>query len=194
VRDSNIGDGTTLDSTDDGAIGPGNYVAENNEVRGSDGFRVSEAQAVSGGDGSVVIRNNWFQADDVHGDCSHHVDGVQGYFGGNKVVVSGNTLDSRMQECVTAMVFFADDSKAATVEGNLLIASSYPLRIHDDNNPDVGPWSIHDNALVYQDGPGAKTDNTDCAAKTMNWSGNHRVTMSPTYAITAVLEEVPCVN
>ncbi len=192
VRDSDIGDGATLDDTDNGAIGPGNYVAENNEVRGSDGFRVSEAQAVAGGDGSVVIRNNWFMADDVHGDCSHHVDGVQGYYGGDKVTVSGNTLDSRMQECVTGMVFFADFSKAATVEGNLLIASSYPLRIHDDFATDHGPWNIHDNALVYQDGPGALSDGTECGAKSTSWSGNHQVKTTPTYAITQVLDEVPC--
>jgi hypothetical protein len=192
VQDSDIGDGTTLDNTDDGAIGPGNYVAENNEVRGSDGFRVSQADAVAGGDGSIVIRNNWFEADDVNGDCEHHVDGVQGYFGGNKVTITGNTLDSRMQECVTGMIFFGDDSKGATVEGNLLMASSYPLRIQDDHTPDVGPWSIHNNALVYNDGPGALTPGTECGAASMSWSGNHKVAISPTFAITQVLDEVRC--
>lgn len=193
IRDSTIGDtgSAATQDTADGTVGPGNYTITGSQLRGSDGFRVSEAQAVAGGDGSVTIVGNYFQANQVP-DCSFHVDGIQGYYGGADVTVRGNTINTNLRDCVTGAVFFADLSKAATVEGNLLIADSYPLRIHDDATPDHGPWRIHGNALAFREGPGALTANTECGASSMSWSGNHQVAVDDAFAVTQVMGEVPC--
>jgi hypothetical protein len=195
ISSSTIGDVDTTatganEATEAGAVGPGNYTLLASELYGSDGFRVSEAQALAGGDGSVAIGANFFKANHVP-DCGFHVDGVQGYFGGSKVVVAGNTIDSRTN-CATGAIFFADNSKAATVDGNLLLADSYPLRIQDDHTPDVGPWVIHNNALVFTSGPGALTPNTDCGARTMSWTGNLHVQINASYQVTSVGAAVPC--
>lgn len=193
VVHSDVGDGTTNDATADGAIGPGNYAAAGNEVRGSDGFRVSDAQATAGGDNSVSIIGNYFQANSVGGDCGFHIDGVQGYFGGPTVNVRGNTLDTRMQSCVNAAVFFADFSEAADVQGNLLLGPDHILRIQDfEHDPDHGPWVVRGNALVNGGNQPVINTGTECGAATTDWHDNHLVTVSENYQVTSVGREVLC--
>ncbi|HET6954352.1 MAG TPA: right-handed parallel beta-helix repeat-containing protein [Acidimicrobiales bacterium] len=195
IEDSVIGgtDAVATDITQHGTVGPGSYTLRGSELYGSDGFRVSrpEAPAPGGGDG-VLIEGNYFHANDVGGNCDYHLDGVQGYAGGADVVVRGNTIDVNRPECATGAIFFADGSQAATVEGNLLLAPNYPLRVQDDAEPDVGPWTIVGNALAYAGDLGAKNDGTDCGAPSMTWSGNHRVTVDDDYTLVTVDDEIPC--
>jgi hypothetical protein len=197
VTNSTVGDATltAIDVTQHGAIGPGNYVAFNNEVYGSDGFRVSAPQAISGGDGRVTIEGNYFRAADVGGNCAFHVDGVQGYFGGPGTVVRNNTLDAFGLPCVSGVIFFADHSQGATVEGNLLMASSYPLRVQEDADQAPQQWVVRRNALVWSGGPGALHPGVECGLRSTLWQDNHRVAVDAPqgrYRVSALQGAVPC--
>jgi hypothetical protein len=195
IEDSVIGDTgeAATDVTQHGTVGPGSYTLRGSELYGSDGFRVSEPEATpEGGDAGVLIEDNYFHANDVGADCGYHLDGVQGYAGGTDVVVRGNTIDVDRGDCVTAAIFFADGSVSATVDGNLLLAPNYPIRIQDDADPDAGPWTVLDNAVATPGPVGAMNDGTDCDAPSMTWSGNHGVTVDGSYTVTAVLDEIPC--
>lgn len=195
IEDSVIGDTgeAATDVTQHGTVGPGSYTLRSTELYGSDGFRVSEPEASpEGGDAGVLIEDNYFHANDVGADCGYHLDGVQGYAGGTDVVVRGNTIDVDRGDCVTAAIFFADNSVSATVDGNLLLAPNYPIRIQDDADPDAGPWAVLNNAVATAGPVGAMNEGTDCDAPSTTWSGNRRVTVDGNYTVTAVLDEVPC--
>lgn len=195
IEDSVIGDTgeAATDITQHGTVGPGSYTLRGSELYGSDGFRVSQPDATpEGGDPGVLIEGNYFHANDVPDTCAYHIDGVQGYAGGTDIVIRGNTIDVDRGDCVTSAVFFADGSKSATVDGNLLLAPNYPLRIQDGADPDVGPWTVLNNAVGTSGPVGALNDSTDCDAPSMTWSGNHRVTVDASYTIVTVDDEVPC--
>lgn len=205
VTDSVIGDGTDQSDgvTQHGAIGPGRYHAARNEVYGSDGFRVSEPH--QGGSNDVVIRDNAVLNTDPACALELHLDGVQGFFGGQNVEINHNTIDIRHADGCgeNGAVFMADCSESATVINNLLIGGGFTLRIHDDHgndsrcpaSGDVGPWGIGGNRIAdWGFGP-ALTTNTECNnSQTMTWADNRRATVSIVdgeYVVTAG-DLVPC--
>lgn len=191
VEDSVLGGTSEAMSrrTTEGVIGPGNYTIRHSELYGSDGFRVS--QPAGGGTNDVLAEDNFFRANVV--DCSqgYHKDGVQGYGGGQNVTFRHNTIEAT--GCgVTAAVFFANNSKSATVEDNLLIGAGYTLRIHDDANPDVGPWNITGNRIVPSGYGPVNNNGTDCSASSMNWADNRLATVDANYDLTTTGNLVPC--
>jgi hypothetical protein len=171
IENSELG-ATSGCSSYEALIGVQNYTARRNYLHSNgDGFRVA-------GD-NVTIEDNFVTLCSNAGD---HSDGIQGYFGGLRVLVNHNTIDQRPAASVTAPIFFADDSESATVTNNLLLAintSAYALRIHDDHAPDIGPWNITGNRMV-----GTKlTTNTECGASTTKWTDNRNVTVDKNYDI-----------
>jgi hypothetical protein len=203
VYDSTIGtpgDPVAENVTKDGAIGPGRYTANRNEVYGSDGFRVSEPH--QGGPQEVDVFNNYVRTQVTDCDAGLHTDGIQAFFGGVGVNVVHNTFDNR--SCGNnGAVFFADCSSQARVVANLLMGGAFVLRIHDDHgndarcpsSGDVGPWDIQHNRIVdgaWDFGP-ALTTNTECSnAATMTWADNRLVTIDAGYQITSTGAEVGC--
>jgi hypothetical protein len=192
VESSVIGDPSfDLARTADGTVGPGRYKIFRSELYGLDGFRVSKPQR--GGSNDVVIQDNYFKATQPVCSDGFHLDGVQGYFGGQNVTVAHNTLDVRAPCGVNAAVFFADDSESAVVTDNLLISNGFTLRIHDDHTPDVGPWIIARNLISNNGfGPSLST-NTECGNRdTMPWAGNALVAIDSNYDIVGLGSEVFC--
>lgn len=202
IRDSTVGEpnGSAAGVTQHGTIGPGRYTALRNEVYGSDGFRVSAPH--QGGPNDVLIQDNYFKAT-PSGDL--HLDGVQGFYGGQNVAVRHNTIDAEGPSN-NAAVFFADCSVSAVVENNLLKGGAYTLRIHDDSgnaatssfncggSADVGPWRITGNRIVSGSadfGP-AYTVNTQCGAASMTWADNRTVSIDAGYNVTSTGAEVRC--
>jgi hypothetical protein len=192
VEDSVLGGLTSAFNglTGEGVIGPGRYTIRRSELYGSDGFRVSAPQ--DGGPNDVLIEDNYFRANMPACDQGFHIDGVQGYGGGQNVVVRHNTIDARGPCGVTGAVFFADDSESATVTNNLLLSAGYTLGIHDDHNPDVGPWVITGNRIVSTGYGPASTTGTQCGAASMTWSDNRLATVDGSYNVTSVGAVVPC--
>ncbi len=180
IQDSTVGPTSGCSNIE--AIGYSNYTATRVRLHNvGDGFRVS-GDNVLVQDSLVVLCSN-------PGD---HSDGVQGYGGGNNVVISHNTIDQRGAQDVTAPVFFADSSRSAVVRNNLLAGGGYSLRLHDDFNPDVGPWEATGNRIVkdaWSFGPVLMT-NTNCATTT--WSNNRLVTIDSNYNILTVGDTVNC--
>jgi hypothetical protein len=164
------------------SVGYGNYTARRVRMRNvSDGFRVSGS--------NILIEDSFVLLCSSPGD---HSDGVQGYGGGNNVVVRHNTIDQRNASDVNAVVFFADNSRSATVQDNLLMGGNITLRIHDDFNPDIGPWIITGNRLVngsWNFGP-VSTTNTNCATTT--WTDNRLVTIDSNYNVLSLGGTVSC--
>jgi hypothetical protein len=192
VVNSTIGDPSfDLARTADGTVGPGRYKIFRSELYGLDGFRVSKPQ--NGASNDVVIQDNYFQATQSACSDGFHLDGVQGYFGGQNVTVSHNTLDVRAPCGVNAGVFFADNSESAVVTDNLIISNGFTLRIHDDHTPDVGPWIIARN-LISNNGWGPSlTTNTECGnPRTMLWAGNALVAVNGNYDVVGLGSEVFC--
>lgn len=176
--------------TSEGVIGPGRYTIRRSELYGSDGFRVSAPQG--GGPNDVLIQDNFFRANRPDCDEGFHIDGVQGYGGGQNVVVRHNTIDARGPCGVTGAIFFADNSQSATVVDNLLLSAGYTLGIHDDHTPDVGPWVITGNRIVSTGYGPKSTTGTQCGAATMTWSDNRLATVNRSYDVTSVGAVVPC--
>jgi hypothetical protein len=182
IEDSTVGPTSGCNGND--AIGYSNYTARRVRLRNfGDGFRVSGS--------NILIEDSYMLLCSNPGD---HSDGVQGYGGGTNVTVRHNTIDQRNAQDVTSPIFFADNSRSATVENNLLAGGGYTLRIHDDANPDIGPWRIVGNRLVDQAWQhGAKnTTNTQCTASTMTWSDNRLVTIDSGYNILSLGATVGC--
>jgi hypothetical protein len=192
IEDSVIGDPQrNLESTADGAVGPGRYTIRRSEVYGLDGFRVSAPRG--GAPDDVWIQDNYFRATQAACAEGFHLDGVQGYFGGQDVVILHNTLDVRAPCGVNSALFFADSSQSAIVLDNLLIGDGYNLRIHDDSTPDVGPWIIGRNRLVSTGFGPSLTTNTECRnPSTMLWADNRVATIDANYDITGTGAEIPC--
>lgn len=192
VADSVLG-GTTagLDEvTGEGVIGPGRYTIRRSELYGADGFRVSAPQ--DGGPNDVHIEDNYFLAGRPACNRGFHIDGMQGYGGGQAVMVRHNTLDARGPCGVTGAVFFADDSESAVVLDNLLLSAGYTLGIHDDHSPDVGPWVVIGNRIVSTGYGPVSTTGTLCGASTMTWNDNRLVTVDGDYDVTSVGDVVDC--
>jgi hypothetical protein len=182
IEDSTVGP-TSGCSGADGQIQYSNYTARRVHVRNvGDAFRVS---------GSNVLIVDSF----VGPMCSRsgdHSDGIQGYGGGNNVIVRHNTIDQRDAQEVTSPIFFADNSRSAIIQDNLIMGGGYSLRIHDDFNPDVGPWTVTGNRIVngsWTNGPVA-TENTNCGTTT--WSDNRVVTIDGNYNILSLGGVVNC--
>jgi len=183
LEDSTVGP-TSGCSNADGQIQYSNYTARRVRLRNvADGFRVSGS--------NVLIEDSFVMLCSKPGD---HSDGIQGYGGGTNVTVRHNTIDQRQAPDATAPIFFADLSKAATVTNNLIMGGGYVLRIHDDNNPDVGPWVITGNRIVqgaWMFGP-VSTVNTQCTASSMTWSDNRLVTIDSNYNVLTTGSVVSC--
>jgi hypothetical protein len=181
IEDSTVGPPTGC-SNADGQIQYSHYTARRVKVRNTgDAFRVSGP--------NVLIEDSFVLLCSRPGD---HSDGVQGYGGGNNVVIRHNTIDQRPAADVTSPIFFADKSRSAVVQNNLIMGGGYSLRIHDDANPDVGPWVVAGNRIVdgsWRYGP-ASTTNTNCS--TMTWSDNRLVTIDAGYSVTSLGAVVPC--
>jgi hypothetical protein len=192
ISDSVIGDPSfDLAVTADGTVGPGRYTIRRSEVYGLDGFRVSEPRG--GGSNDVLIQDNYFKATQSACSDGFHLDGVQGYFGGQNVTVAHNTLDVRAPCGVNAAVFFADDSESAVVSDNLLVSSGFSLRIHDDHTPDVGPWVVSGNVIANSGYGASLTTNTDCRnTRTIWWGRNSLVTINANYDVVSQGAAVPC--
>lgn len=192
VADSVLGDPSgRLDAhTGEGTIGPGKYTIRRSELYGSDGFRVSKPQ--DGSRNNVLIEHNFFRSTKPSCDQGLHLDGVQGYFGGQNVTIFHNTIVTQSPCGVTGAIFFADMSESATVYDNLLVADGYVLRIQDDHNPDRGPWVIMRNRIVSTGfGPVASTE-TQCGAKSMHWADNRLVTVDSHFNIRSLGRRVSC--
>jgi hypothetical protein len=212
VADSTVGDpdNTTNEVTADGAIGPGRYTAVRNQVYGLDGFRVSEPH--QGGDNDVNISNNYFRANLFPCSAGFHLDGVQGYFGGQDVMINHNTLDITADCGSNGAVFMADCSESAVVIQNLLVGGGFDLRIHDDHGNDrpegqcidpstgqvathdIGPWIIAGNRMAaYAFGP-VLTTNTECdnTQSMPYWLDNRTAVIDANYTVTSTGPEVLC--
>jgi len=180
IEDSTVGPTSGCNSLE--AVGYGNYTARRVRIRNfGDGFRVGES--------NIIIADSFVQLCSNPGD---HSDGVQGYNGGTNVTVQHNTIDQRGATSVNAPIFFADNSKSATIQNNLIMGGAISLRVHDDYTPDVGPWIVTGNRIVnnsWNVGP-VSTDNTDCATTT--WSDNRIVTIDSNYKITSLGNVVTC--
>jgi len=164
------------------AVGYSNYTARRVRMRNvSDGFRVSGS--------NVLIEDSYVLLCSNTGD---HSDGIQGYGGGKNVVIRHNTIDQRPAKDVTSPIFFADSSESAIVQNNLLAGGGYTLRLHDDFDPDHGPWEATGNRIVdgaWNNGP-VLTTNTNCATTT--WSENRLVTIDSNYNILTTGALVNC--
>jgi hypothetical protein len=192
VEDSVLGDPSgRLDVvTEHGTIGPGKYTIRRSEVYGSDGFRVSKPQ--DGSKNNVLIEHNFFRATTPSCNQGLHLDGVQGYFGGQNVTINHNTIVVKSTCGVTGAIFFADNSESATVYNNLLVAGGYVLRIQDDHNPDRGPWIVMKNRIVSTGYGPVASPGTQCSAKSMSWADNRMVTIDTSFNIKSVGRAVSC--
>jgi hypothetical protein len=180
IEDSTVGPPTGCLAVE--AVAYEHYTARRVHVR-----NVGDAFRVSGDD--VLIQDSYVSLCSRPGD---HSDGIQGYQGGLNVAISHNTIDQRGAADVTSPIFFADNSRSAVIRDNLLAGGGYTLRIHDDFNPDVGPWVITGNRIVdgsWNNGPAA-TDNTSCATTT--WSDNRLVTINAGYGVVSTGALVDC--
>jgi hypothetical protein len=180
VEDTTVG--PTSGCTDIEMMGYQNYTARRVHMRNvGDAFRVSGS--------NILIEDSYVNLCSKPGD---HSDGIQGYGGGINVTVSHNTIDQRNAADVTSPIFFADNSRSAIVRNNLLAGGGYSLRLHDDNNPDVGPWVATGNRIVdgsWRAGP-VSTVNTNCATTT--WTDNRLVTIDSNYNVTSLGATVGC--
>lgn len=180
VQDSTLGPTSGCSSIEE--VGYDNYIALRVRLRNvGDGFRVSGS--------NIRIQDSFVMLCSNPGD---HSDGIQGYYGGLNVTVTHNTIDQRNATDVTSPIFFADYSKSATITNNLLMGGGYTLRVHDDYNPDIGPWVVTGNRLVNNSwfAGAVNTTNTNCATTT--WSDNRIVTIDANYNITSTVGTVDC--
>lgn len=121
-----------------------------------------------------------------------HADGIQGYYGGDNVVIRHNTIDIRTADYVTSAIFIADSSESAIVRDNLVMGGGYTVRLHDDFVPDHGPWALIGNRIVsgaWDYGP-MSNSGTSFTAETC--SDNRLVTIDSSYNITNLDRELTC--
>lgn len=182
VEDMTIGPPSGCQTTYSG-ISNNNYTARRIEVRNTgDGFRA--------GGSNILIEDSFVL---LCATEESHSDGIQGYISEQNVVFRHNTVDQRIATATggaTSPVFFADGSKTAIIQNNLLLGGGYSIRLHDDNEPDVGPWEATGNRVAeYVYGPTAN-DGTDCSQVT--WSDNRIVTIDSNYNILSLGAEFNC--
>ena len=187
IEDSTIGRPDMCYSTGEGAIGIDQYTARRVQIHGfPDGFRVS-------GD-NVRIEDSFVS---LCGQPDSHADGIQGYGGGQGVVIAHNTIDARVSQGENAAIFFADGSRQAEVRDNLLIGGGYTLRLHDETNhkvpADIASYIVTGNRVAEGDygfGP-ASVDDCD-KRRAIIWSDNTLVTVDKSYVVTAVGAPIKC--
>jgi hypothetical protein len=180
IEDSLVGPASGCASIE--AVGYSNYTARRVRMRNvSDGFRVSGS--------NILIEDSFVLLCSQSGD---HSDGIQGYGGGTNVTVRHNTVDQRNAQDVTSPIFFADNSKSATVVDNLIMGGGYSLRIHDDYNPDIGPWIITGNRIVNGSWVNGAVDTTNTNCATTTWTDNRLVTIDSNYNILSLGALVNC--
>jgi hypothetical protein len=182
IEDTEVGpDSGVMTDWGHGAVGTAGYTARRVEIHNvTDGFRVS-------GD-NVLIEDSFVSLAVVEGECNH-LDAVQGYGGGQNVVVHGNTLDARGY-CSNASVFMADSSPHADVQGNLLLGGTYSLRLNQYEIP--ATFVARNNRIVdgaWQYGP---MDIVNRGALNFSCGGNQVVTIDSNFQVTGVVREVPC--
>jgi hypothetical protein len=180
IQDSTVGPPSGCLTVE--ALAYENYTATRVEFRNvGDGPRVS-------GD-NVTVQDSYIHLCSQPGD---HSDGIQGYGGGSNVLIKHNTIDQRDAKDVTSPIFFADGSKSATVQNNLLAGGGYTIRIHDDHTPDIGPWVITGNRIVQNAWVYGVVNNTATNCSTTTWTDNRLVNIDSNYNITSTGSEVGC--
>jgi hypothetical protein len=164
-----------------GAVGTAGYTARRVEIHNvTDGFRVS-------GD-DVVIEDSFVSLTAVAGECNH-LDAVQGYGGGQRVVIRHNTLDAR-GECGNAAVFMADSSPHAVVEGNLLLGGAYSLRLNQAEVP--ATFVARGNRFADGSWDFGPMDVVDSGSLDLTCADNRIVTVDADFQVTGDVGEVPC--
>ena len=164
-----------------GAVGTAGYTARRVEIHNvTDGFRVS-------GD-DVVIEDSFVVLTAVAGECNH-LDAVQGYGGGEGVVIRNNTLDAR-GDCGNAAVFMADSSPHAVVEGNLLLGGAYSLRLNQAEVP--ATFVARGNRFADGSWDFGPMDVVNSGNLDLTCGDNRIVTVDADYQVTGDVGEVPC--
>jgi hypothetical protein len=72
------------------------------------------------------------------------------------------------------------------------MGGGYSLRVHDDFNPDVGPWVVTGNRIVSGSYTGGAVDTTNTNCSTTTWSDNRLVTIDSSYRVTSLGSAVNC--
>ncbi|HET6953719.1 MAG TPA: hypothetical protein VFI47_25315 [Acidimicrobiales bacterium] len=182
IEDTEVGpDSGVMTDWGHGAVGTAGYTARRVEIHNvTDGFRVS-------GD-DILIEDSFVTLAVVDGECNH-LDAVQGYGGGNNVVVRGNTLDARGY-CSNASVFMADSSPHADVQGNLLLGGTYSLRLNQFEIP--ATFVAKNNRIVDGSWQYGAMDIVDKGALNFTCGGNQVVTIDSNYQVTGVVRDLPC--
>jgi hypothetical protein len=182
IEDVEVGpDSGVMTDWGHGAVGTAGYTARRVEIHNvTDGFRVS-------GD-DIVIEDSFVTLAVVEGECNH-LDAVQGYGGGDNVVVRHNTLDAR-GHCSNASVFMADSSPHAVVENNLLLGGTYVLRLNQFEIP--ATFVARGNRIVDGSWQYGAMDIVDQGALNFTCGDNQVVTIDDNYQVTGVVSEIPC--
>ena len=175
IMDSTVGRAEGCYETGEGAIGVDEFVALRVRVTGfSDAFRIS---------GNNVRIQDSFVAS--CGNPDSHADGIQGYGGGQNIVLEHNTIDARVDVGGNSAIFFADGSRQAEVRDNLLLGGGFTLRLHDDTGGGTHFVVVGNRigADSYGYGP---TSVDDCdKGRPIEWTDNRLVAVDASYAVTA---------
>jgi len=181
IEDTEVGPDTGVLEWADAAVGTSGYTARRVEIHGvTDGFRIS-------GD-DVRIEDSFVRLSEIPGSCAH-LDGVQGYGGGERVVVHHNTIDAR-GSCSTSAVFMASASPHIDLQDNLLLGGAYSIHLNQLEVPTH--FVVRGNRVVdgsYDHGP---SEVLDSGALTLSCGDNRLVTIDEDYQVTAELGEIPC--
>lgn len=183
VEYSTFGPDSGCSSYDNSFTGP-NYAVRNSRFN----EHVGEGPRVSYD--NILIEENF-----IGPMCSNpgdHADGIQGYGGGNNIVITHNTIDQRTASDVTSPIFMADNSSSADVRYNLVAGGGYSIRLHDDYTPDHGPWVLIGNRIVtpgYGYGPMSNSGTTFTASTCQD---NRLVTIDGGYNITSTGATIGC--
>jgi hypothetical protein len=178
VQDSTIGPPSGTCSADS-AFGHNNYTLERVRMR-----NFGEGPRVELG-GNVVIRDSFFKLCDPGGDA--HSDGIQGYLGGNDILIQHNTIDQRdvSIDRVTALIFWSDSSgDNVQFKDNLLAGGGYSIRIHAGSGHTVSGNRLVKDSWYY--GP------VTSSCGVISWSDNRLVEIDSGYEITSTLDEFDC--
>lgn len=181
IEDTEVGPASPGPDTPEVAIGTSGYTARRVEIHGvTDGFRVAGP--------NVRIESSFVVLSDVPGECPH-LDGVQGYGGGDNVIVHGNTIDAR-GSCSTSAVFMASASPHIDLQNNLLLGGAYSIHLNQVEAP--ATFVSLGNSVVegsYDYGPSKILDS---GSLSLTCGGNRLVTVDANYQVTADLGEIPC--
>jgi hypothetical protein len=181
IEDTEVGPESPGPDAPEVAIGTAGYTASRVEIHGvPDGFRVAGPD--------VRIESSFVDLSDVPGECAH-LDGVQGYGGGDNVIVHGNTIDAR-GSCSTSAVFMASASAHLDLQNNLLLGGAYSIHLNQVEAP--ATFVSLGNSVVegsYDYGPSKILDS---GALELTCGGNRLVAVDADYQVTADRGEIPC--